>query len=169
MYKINDRVSAIKEIQSYLMEIYPQRNISPNGIYDSKTSDAVKEFQADNKIQASGVVDYETHLRLYSEYVRRMTVRKVNETEGAFIAFPISYGNYSEYVASVNIIMSNILDSYGVYHAIRRGRYFSQESADAVRILRQILMLEDGEDIDELLYDKLLEMHRMIYRMPNDF
>ena len=66
MYRINDRSSAIAELQKYLAKIgISDVFIAPSGIYDETTREAVVQFQKSKHINPSGIVDLETHKKLF--------------------------------------------------------------------------------------------------------
>lgn len=160
MYKASDRTAAIKQIQIYLNEIYRERGIVPNGIYDTSTESGVKDFQSKHGLADVGV-DYITHTLLYREYLKQIIKKRTDARVGSLIRFPICYGDFGDHVLHVNGLLSDILNRYGIHHAIKKNRYFSKDSAKATADIRKIFLLDGGEHIDQLLYERLLREHKL--------
>ena len=80
MYRIDDRSSAIKEIQEYL-RIVGNKNILvvPTGIYDENTRLSVLDFQINNEIAADGIVNIITFIKLYDAYSFALENKKNKE------------------------------------------------------------------------------------------
>lgn len=59
-----DKITATRELQGYLRELYQNGLISisviPDGVYDDRTRAAVVEFQLNSSLPATGIVDYAT-------------------------------------------------------------------------------------------------------------
>ena len=71
--KVGSKGSAVKEVQRYLNSIsnnYPNiPKVAVDGVYGTKTRDAVKKFQNVFNVNVSGVVEYDTWYALSNIYV----------------------------------------------------------------------------------------------------
>ena len=156
MYRINDRVTPIREIQSYLRGIgYSSYPINTNGVYDDNTRAAVTDFQERSEISATGEVDLYTFERLRDEFKAKGIARRVTNELAPTTVFPLLRGTVDDVMTHINSMMSSLLDYYGMTHSIRVGRSFSKETAEGAAILRSIYSLSEGEEIDEELYFRM--------------
>jgi hypothetical protein len=69
----------------------------------------------------------------------------------------------------VNRTLTRLLDHYGYTHNLRESNFYSQNTADAVKILRRIYLLEDKNLIDEELYGRMINDHDSIFESQNIF
>lgn len=81
MYNINDRASAIYNVQRFLYLLSKNDSsipvVYPDGIFGIETTNAVRAFQTVQGIDQSGIVDYNTFTRLVDEY--RKVLRKIKQ------------------------------------------------------------------------------------------
>ena len=158
MYRIDDRSSAIAELQKYLDKIgISDVFIAPSGIYDETTREAVVQFQKSKHINPSGIVDLETYNLIYSEYLAVNEREQINSRLGSSISFPIYEGSYFPKMAHINRAMAECLDYYGYSHSLRDSSYYSSETAAWVKELRKIYMLPDRDNIDTEFYSRLMK------------
>ena len=61
MYRIEEKIEAIKEVQRLL-------NLNQTGLFDKKTRDAVLNVQSKYKLAETGIVDYLTFTSIVEEY-----------------------------------------------------------------------------------------------------
>lgn len=153
MYRINDRTSAIKNIQSYLRAIFVgEINIVPSGVYDDKTRLAVLEFQRNNGLEPNGVVDLFTFELLYSSYREKL----IEDRVGKRIDLPFYPGDYSDEMREINKMLSSLLDYYRIDHRVTENGYYSKETSEAVKNMRKIYLMKDVDLVDEMLYSRML-------------
>lgn len=170
MYMVYDKPEAIRQIQIYLRVAgNPDFFIFPSGIYDENTRLAVLDFQSKWKITPSGEVDRITFDKLYEEYVETNKKNELNQRLDSFISLPIFPGDISEEIMHINRTLARVLDYYGFTHRLRSSNFYSDETAEAVRILRGIYSLEERNIIDEELYLRLILDHDSMGRFNNNF
>ena len=164
MYRINDEQAAIREIQRYLVLIgTPEIPVVTTGIYDDNTRASVTDFQKKNGAVADGVVNRETFEMLYEAFLLQEKINEVNNSIGSFFDFPLKIGDMSEEMFGINTTLARLLDHYGYTHNLRSSRYFSRETARSVAEIRKIYKLTYGEEIDEILYYRMIRDHDSIY------
>ncbi len=170
MYRIDDKPEAIRQVQTYLRVVgNPEIFIYPSGIYDENTRLSVIDFQTSRDITPSGDVDKTTFDLLFSEYVTANDKNELNRTLDSFISFPLLPGDSSDGMTHINKTLSRVLEHYGHTHSLRGGNFYSDETAEAVKIMRGIYMLEELEMIDEVFYLRLIADHDSIGRFNNNF
>ena len=163
MYRIYDTKSAIREVQTYLgMAGNAEIPVAPSGAYDDNTLLSVIDFQKREGLPESGVVDRATFNRLYDVYALLRERERFDKKSDSFISFPLLPGVAADGVAHINRMMSRLLGYYGHTHSLRPSRFYSDESAAAVKILREIYRLEDKGYIDEALYIRMVKDHDSI-------
>ena len=67
MYRIDDRQTAIMQVQKFLMALTEDIFIAPSGVFDDNTRLAVIVFQKKFGLEDTGVVDFATFELLYRE------------------------------------------------------------------------------------------------------
>lgn len=166
MYRVNDRVSAIKEIQGYLGAIIVDEPfVAPSGVYDDNTRLAVIKFQEQNGLESDGIVDMITFDLLYAQYRRKIERDKIQRSTNSFVDFPILPGDFTPALAHINKMMSSLLDNYGVTHDLSDGTYYSRAMSEAVKEIRRIYLLEALDLIDEVLYSRMVNDYNSIFKI----
>lgn len=159
MYRVNDRTSAIKNVQGYLSTLFAgEINIAPNGVYDDKTRLAVLEFQRRNGLAPNGIVDLLTFEFLYSSYREKQMKNKVGKTPD----LPFFPGDYSDEMREINKMLSVLLDYYRIDHSVIENGYYSKETSDAVNKMRKIFLMQGGDNVDDMLYLRMILEYRSI-------
>lgn len=165
MYRIYDTASLIREIQIYLGLVgNPDIIVVPSGVYDDNTRLSVEDFQREQGLDASGVVNLETFDKLYEVYVIMRDIEELNNKKHSFISFPILPGKSSDGMIHINKMLAELLDYYGYTHNLRESSFYSVESEKAIKILSEILGIEYNGAIDEILYMRIIKDHDSIAR-----
>ena len=165
MYRLNDKKSAIKEIQKYLSKVSPSNIIVvPTGIYDDNTKLSVINFQKNTGLSESGVVDYETFTALYREYKKVENENEISNLTYSFLDFPIKPGTHRNEMIHINEMLNNLLLYYGRGRLTRPGPIFSCETEGAVKVMREIYLLDKSSEIDQALSERLVSDHKSIKR-----
>lgn len=156
MYMTNDTEGMIKVIKQYIGKIYESDFIiNVNGKLDANTIYAIRKFQSENNINTSNYIDYNTFLAAYEAYKNKVLTEHAKNTFTDII-FPIKMGDQYSGITNVNYMLRGILEYYSIYHVSPSGDYFSNDSKEAVKIIRQVFEIEDGDIIDEIMYLRLL-------------
>ena len=165
MYHINDRSQAIKNVQKFLMLIgTPEIFVAQSGVFDENTRLSTINFQKENELEPTGIVDAATFDLLYKKYEKQIKIDELNKAFGAFITFPILPGYQSDALLHINRTMGRVLDYYGYTHRLRESNFYSGETAKAVSTLQKIYQLPALDGIDETFYMRLLTDHNSVYR-----
>lgn len=170
MYRIYDRPEAIRSVQRYLrLAGNPDIFVAPSGVFDENTRLSVIDFQSRNQLDPTGVVDYETFVILYEEYVFLNDKNTLNEKLDSFIDFPLLPGYIDDAMIHLNRSLRRILDHYGFTHRLRDSNFYSAETSRAVEILRSVYLLDPGDLIDEEFYIRMVKDHDSIGLFNNNF
>ncbi|MBR5514592.1 MAG: peptidoglycan-binding protein [Clostridia bacterium] len=152
MYNIDDKNAAVFEVQRYLREISRVHNeipcVTPDGIYDNKTKECVKAFQAQNGLEATGIVDNKTFDLLYKEYLSALGVGEV-----CLFLLPDKLESQKIQNGEVSItvlIIQGILNSLGIIYDdlvyLETDGIYGAKTEDAVKHIQEIHSLKtDGK------------------------
>jgi len=170
MYRIYDTASAIREVQIYLdLAGNPDIAVVPSGVYDDNTRLSVADFQRSEGLYENGVVDRETFYRLYEIYAILRDANELNKKADSFMSFPFLHGQSSRGMMHINGMLGRLMTHYGFTHNLRESSFYSPETERAVRELRKIYLLDDKEDIDEILYMRMIKDHDSIGLLNENF
>ncbi len=170
MYRVYDKPEAIRQVQQFLRVVgNPDIFIFPSGIYDENTRLSVLDFQSARELSTSGEVDRITFDKLYAEYVIINERNELNRRLDSFIRFPLNPGDSSSGMMHINRSLARVLDYYGFTHRLRNSSFYSDETVEAVRILRKIYSLDENNIIDEEFYIRLMRDHDSIGQFNNNF
>ena len=168
MYSMYDRQAAIREIKKYLFTVsryvyteIPKTTI--DGFYDSETANAIGAFQAISELPITGSVDLRTFDALYALYNAAVTDFNTNDYIIEDRGFPVSPGDMNEDVRTVHLLINELADRFTELENVGTGNYYTNRTANAVRLLRHVFGFTDGETIDKGLYLRMiaeLDAHR---------
>ena len=164
MYRINDKAEAVRQVQIYLNGIN-NTFVMPSGVYDENTRIAVIGYQRSHGLEPTGTVDRATFDSIYKDYVSAYQSKRLYGAAGSFISFPIREGDMSPEIIHLNRTLENLLCYYGITHRLRCGSFYSSETAEAVRVMRRIYLLADGDYVDEELYLRMMADRNSIKRL----
>ncbi len=143
MYFISENQNAIKTVQRFLGE-------TETGVYSKRTKDMVKRHQAENNLQESGIVDYETFTSLKEKYLKKYDYYTI------FPHFPYKKYDSGAEIAILNALLAEIIKEYTFDGIPPSGEYYGENTVDAVIRLREIFMLKHSVEIDKELFFMLL-------------
>lgn len=148
MYRIEDTVSAIKELQRLL-------GLSQTGNYDDTTKGAVVSIQKKYALPINGVTDYSTFKVIVDEYKNRNT--NVWESNYLFAPkFPFIKGDMGDNAGRINEALSTVLRNYRYEESLPRGKYVGSDTILAIRFLRKIFGMDKSDEIDERFMNRLI-------------
>lgn len=151
MYKMYEKNEAIREVQKYLQEInIIDSYISPSGIYDETTKQAIVSFQKSEGIPPSGTVKKETFDKLYDAYTQVKTLQNTNDILEQNSFFSTKIGDYGEHIRVLNKQLRALLDYYGRYHELRDTAIYSIETDNAFNQAKEIFGM--GIDVSERIF-----------------
>ena len=148
MYRIDDVVSAIKEIQRLL-------GISKTGVYDAHTRNAVYRIQDKRSLQKTGTVDYSTFKAIVANYRERMA--DTWESDLLFSAsFPYLEGYIGENAGRINEALATVLADYSYEGVSPRGKYIGADTMLGVNYLREVFGMPTKDEIDARFMNRII-------------
>jgi hypothetical protein len=148
MYRIEDSTAAVKELQRLL-------GLKQTGNYDGKTANAVKMKQDEYSLEKTGIADYETFTLIVDEY-RVKRDRVWNSSYLHSPKFPYVNGDMGDDEGRINEALYTVLKEYSYEGTLPRGGYLGDDSFYGVKYLRDIFGMEQRDEIDEQLMNRIL-------------
>ena len=160
MYRVNDKAETVRQIQRMLA--YWGCNTVVNGVYDDNTRTSVINFQHSNGLNPDGRVDKKTLDLLYEACLKRKKRKYLAKMLVPAIEFPLSVGRSENEMISINRLVADLLDYYGISHSIIESSYYSSETARCVMLLKEIFLMEKDDNIDEIFYLRMIDEYKSI-------
>ncbi len=155
MYNINDKSSAIRNIQKYLAKIYEGTlNVNENGLFDEKTIIALNKFQEENGLYVKASVDFSTFSAILDAYNKAIIVGEMQK-KNPHLKFPLTRGMQGFEIYKINSMLGDILRHYSLFDYPPLVNYYSEETEKAVNEIRKIFNISKQNGIDEILYSRL--------------
>lgn len=164
MYNINDNEAAIAEIQRYLVTINRSKGLVPcivtDGIYDDATRECIRNFQRENFLRVTGVVDYVTFRTLYDEYRLALEILAspacVNILPDKLEAGTINKGEQSSSVAIIQALLKALEVIYDDFSVIDINGLFDDKTEAAVKRVQGLHSLTEDGIIDRKTFNAIV-------------
>ena len=167
MYPLNDKKSAIRDVQQFLFVIGQTGDIphlSVDGVYSEETTEAVKSFQALHSLKVTGKVERDTFDAIYKEYLRALVSNSGSEFDKSI--FPMKLGESNNGVAVLNGFIRE-LSSFYPDLPITYGNFYSNETVRAVKLIQRYLRIEETGEATHGLYERIKEELTQIQNISN--
>lgn len=168
MYRIDDRLATVKEMQRLLRyigdsaDIQQLKQVRRNGIYDEPTRKAVMYFQSENALNDSGKIDMDTFYALYDRYLFEKKRTENTKLISLSIDLPASYGLLHYDMIDINSMLSYVSEYYFGASDIIINSYFSLNTENAVKELQKSFLLTPDGVINDEFYIRLTEEYDSI-------
>lgn len=153
MYFIDDRKSAVAQIQRYLYTIsaaQPDLAQTPiDGFYEEDTRRAVVLFQKKNALEETGRVDLSTFSSLYD------SARRAQDAQATNVLRDLRYGDDGDDVLRLNRMLSHFSRTYRTVGRVPDSSFYTKETEAAVGALQKILKFEENGVADRLFQQRL--------------
>ena len=165
MPKYENEAQATANLQRYLRQLsyhYPEITPPPiDGIFDSDTERALREFQAMQGLPVTGRADRRTWNELYSIY--RASVAK-NEPPRTVAILPfvageilLQKGDDGFVVSVLQYMLRELGESLTELEEVEISGIFDEKTARAVRLFRVQNGLPEGETVDLITWNTLVD------------
>ena len=165
MHDINDKKRVISSVQNYLNKIKKSFSVIPNGNYDNRTESAVRQFQADNDIPVTGVIDLITFNEIYKSYLE-ITENELLHSKHSHMDLPIQIGDANQSIPHIVSILEKLADYYRIDYNKTSSFAYTNESAQISIRLKEIYHIENTDSsLDLRLYDRMVNDLKSIEAM----
>ena len=159
MYPLLDKSAAIKEIQLFLNVISDEKQEIPrvgiDGIFGNETKNSVLAFQKLYGFDKTGTVNLETYNALFKAYKLILDNRSARKYLLTDIGFPITLGMQNDDVLIINLMLTELLNTYSEIGEVKNTKYFSESSKNATAELQKIFKIPITGEVDAAFYERM--------------
>lgn len=162
-YTQQQKKEHIQELQKYLFVISCYDNrispMIPNGIYDQKTQEAVRQFQEIYKLTVNGEVNETTWNKIVTVYKSL-----INDTPTCLNAFPqnknavMRSGDSCFTVTVIQAVLFSLSKQYNNIPGVSITGDFNTETAQAVQLFQNMCALPVTGDVDCKTWNMLAQI-----------
>ena len=166
--------TAVANIQRYLRRIAPSTvdrelfSVPVDGIYGSRTRDAISEFQRITGLPATGVVNKATWDSLFGEYQRITLENDQRISPDFFPAIPPDYetdiGERSSFVTILQLILDELRISYDTLPPFAQNGIFDTDTSLAVKEFQRIHLLPQTGRVNRRTWNAMSEAFNIYAR-----
>ncbi len=162
---------ATQNLQRYLRQLsYDEATIPPvpiDGIFESRTEEALREFQRLRGFPVTGNADQETWERLYADYRASLAL---NSPPRAILIFPLEPPSYVLDIGSVGlpvlVLQSMLLELHQNYLpliSVEVNGTYDEKTADAVRIFQSLNQLPANGAVGQLTWNAIADQYNVLF------
>ncbi len=174
MRNITNENENIAELQRYLREIYHADGsvplVNPDGIYGSETADAVRKFQSDNGISATGRADFATWNAIHDAYIKAL---EKNSSPREIYPFP-AYGNYeitegesSDIVVIIQLMLKMLSYFYDDIGGTEKDGIYNEQTAKDIKTFQKRAGVPVTGRIDKITWNALASEYNRLMKVEN--
>ena len=161
MYNMNNKEDAVREIQKYLLEISESDDssisrISVDGVFGDETGKAVREFQNEQGLPPTGIVDRLTHEALYVAYEEALMKRKEKQHFISAAVFPFSRGDQAPEVLILHLILNELRREYRDLARMPMSDYFGKDTERTLMKMEKHLLRDEDGILTRDLFERLI-------------
>lgn len=157
--------TAVLNLQRYLRRLSYEKNnilaVPVDGIFDTRTEEALSEFQRMNGLPVTGRADRITWDLLFADYQRLTEEQDRRASPDLFPSTPLRYettpGEEGLFIHVVQLILNECTVLYDALPLIAVTGIFDAETEEAVRIFQQINELEESGRVDRHTWNRMSE------------
>lgn len=174
MRNITNENENIAELQRYLREIYHADGsvplVNPDGIYGSETADAVRKFQSDNGMSATGRADFATWNAIYEAYIKAL---ERNSRPREIYPFPeqgsyeIIEGENSDTVAIIQLMLKLLADFYDDIDGSEKDGIYNEATMKDIRNFQNRAGVPVTGKIDKVTWNALASEYNRLMKTYN--
>jgi peptidoglycan hydrolase-like protein with peptidoglycan-binding domain len=166
----------VANLQSYLRRLayweaeIPQPPV--DGIFESRTEEALRAYQRTRAIPVTGVADFDTWERLYADYRASLAAHSPPRQASIFPIYPENYviteGSTGFAVTALQYMLSELQHSYAYLEALAVSGVYDAQTADAVtRFQRENGILGEA-GVGLATWNAIADQYNTLYRTVNE-
>lgn len=166
-----NKSSAVQNLQQYLRQIaYEESNIPAppiDGIFESQTTEALKEYQRSRGLAATGRADLETWERLYADYRASLAY---NSPPRRIALFPIDPQGYMLTLGSVGFVVSalqhmlrELHHSYSALSDVIMTGVYDEQTQAAVKSFQSLNKLPEDGGVGLLTWNEIADQYNLLF------
>ena len=166
---IRDEEGFILQLQRMLRDInfleYDDASVGLSGIYDSRTQYAVMEFQKENNIPPTGVVDYDTWQSINASHIKYV---EDNSVPRAVSIFP-KYSGYEiipDKEDGILYVLQYMLGEIALNDekmgVVEKTGVYDEATVNAIRQFKRRNMMDDTDTVDVKTLNRIFDEYERI-------
>ena len=171
-----NHAAATEDIQRYLRQLsYGEASIPPppvDGIFDTRTTDALRQFQRLKGLEETGIVDTMTWDLLYAAYRASLAANSPARIIAVFPPTPPEYvleiGASGFLVTALQYMLRELQHSYSALAAVAQTGVYDEQTANAVRILQKSAFLPVTGKVDLLTWNTIADTYNTLFASVSD-
>lgn len=166
-----NKASAIKNLQQYLRQLsYEEENIPAppvDGIFESQTTEALKEYQRSRGLAETGRADLETWERLYADYRASIAYNSPPRRIAVFPPDPASYvmtpGSVGFVVSALQHMLRELHHSYSVLSDVVITGVYDTQTQNAVKAFQLLNFLPEDGNVGLLTWNEIADQYNLLF------
>ena len=162
---------ATQNLQRYLRQLsYDENSIPPvpiDGIFESRTEEALREFQRLRGFPITGIADAETWERLYSDYRASLALNSPPSSILVFPPEPSSYvldvGSRGFPVLTLQHMLLELHQNYLPLISVEISGIYDEATADAVRIFQSLNRLPATGSVGQMTWNAIADQYNVLF------
>lgn len=159
MYRIDTKKEAVRQVQTYLLELSHAfeeiPHLTVDGIYGEETAEAVRALQGKWGLAVTGEVDDATFLLLFEQFALAREERLGESELIPAIVFPLQMGDSGSHVRILQSTLDEILGT-----RIPKDGFFGKATEDGIRSLQRRYGLRSDGIVDRGLWGRISQDYR---------
>ena len=167
---------AVENMQRYLRQLsYDESSIlTPpvDGIFETKTTDSLREFQRSRGLPITGSADFETWERLYDDYRASLSN---NSPPRQISVFPLDPDNYELEIGKSGFevtvlqhMLRELSHSYYEFSEIVPNGIYDEATASAVELFQKSNLLPHNGRVGRLTWNAISDQYNLLFTQASD-
>ena len=168
----NSKRNNIYELQLWLRRLsqlgYDIPPVVPDGIYGPETAKAVKAFQEQYGLPATGVADFKTWQAVKAAYAEAEAAASPGKPLCVFPSpyYVVSPKEQSDIVMCVQSILAALTVAYDEFENVEINGIYDEKTVDAVRLFQKINRIDETGVVDKKTWDRLVRSYNVYANHP---
>lgn len=166
-----NHATATEELQRYLRQLsFGEPTILPppvDGIFDTRTADALQSFQRLKGLEATGIADANTWELLYADYRAALAANAPPRPVLVFPPNPIGYtltlGTVGFPVRALQYMLRELQHSHRELVDVAESGVYDAQTADAVRVVQKAAGLPITGRVDLLTWNAVTDAYNTLF------
>lgn len=166
---------AVENLQRYLRQLsFGEPNIPAlpiDGIFESQTEDALREFQRSRGFPVTGSADQETWERLYRDYRSSLAYNSPPRGISVFPLDPPGYvltaGSVGFVVTAVQYMLRELHFNYSAFNDLPVTGIYDEATVNAVRTFQQGNQLPVDGNVGLLTWNAIADQYNALFSRTN--
>lgn len=171
-----NHAAATQDLQRYLRQLsYGEPTIPPppiDGIFDTRTTDALRRFQQLKGLAETGIADALTWELLYVDYRASLAANSPPRTVAVFPPDPLGYvltvGSVGFPVTVLQYMLRELQHSYSELSDVAQTGIYDEQTANAVRVVQKGSFLPMTGVVDLLTWNSITDAYNTLFTRVSD-